>query len=186
MTISLKLIRDRQAGYARPSNTAYFICPPSLACASKHLVDIRGAVHAAPRLLFFIIFVDPEKDDEVGIRDAFRGYKPTGQQDRIVALFIGLCTAAGLIKERQKESKTNVRSTKPKIVQRKQSQPKRQAKNQTGRIPPALVGLLESLPPEGEGWAKARRDKFYETFGSVLDFCIPIVEQDSRQEDDEE
>ena len=131
-------------------------------------------------------FVDLEKDDEVGIRDAFRGYKPTGQQDRIVALFIGLCTAAGLIKERQKESKTNVRSTKPKIVQRKQSQPKRQAKNQTGRIPPALVGLLESLPPEGEGWAKARRDKFYETFGSVLDFCIPIVEQDSRQEDDEE
>ena len=39
-------------------------------------------------------FVDPAKDDEVRIRDAFRSYNPAGQQERMVTLFVGLCTAA--------------------------------------------------------------------------------------------
>src|SRR5690606_10968084 len=39
-------------------------------------------------------FVDPSSDGEVAIRDAFRGYKPVGQQERMVTLFIGLCAVA--------------------------------------------------------------------------------------------
>src|SRR5712692_2796663 len=36
-------------------------------------------------------FVDPMKDDETRIRDAFRNYHPIAQQPRMVALFQGLC-----------------------------------------------------------------------------------------------
>ena len=46
-------------------------------------------------------YVDPSKDDEVRVRDAFRrSYGPVGQQSRMVALFLGLCAAAGLIAEK--------------------------------------------------------------------------------------
>lgn len=49
------------------------------------------------------------------------------------------------------------------------------------RAAPALAGLLDSLPdPEG-GWTQDERNKFFNTFGTVLDFCIPIV---SRSQDD--
>ena len=33
---------------------------------------------------------------------------------------------------------------------------------------------MESLPKPSQGWTKADRDKFFNTFGAVLDFCIPI------------
>jgi len=42
-------------------------------------------------------------------------------------------------------------------------------------LPPAIAGLLASLPKEGEGWTQDRRDKFVNTFGAVIDFCFPIV-----------
>lgn len=41
-------------------------------------------------------FVDPMTDDQSRIRDAFRTYKPHGQQARMVSLFNGLCMEAGL------------------------------------------------------------------------------------------
>src|ERR1700722_15479784 len=34
--------------------------------------------------------VDPTKDDETRVRDAFRSYNPVGQQSRMVSLFMGL------------------------------------------------------------------------------------------------
>jgi Family of unknown function (DUF5343) len=45
-------------------------------------------------------YVDPTKVDEIHVRDAFRSYEPVGQQSRMVALFLGLCAAAGLIAEK--------------------------------------------------------------------------------------
>lgn len=41
-------------------------------------------------------FIDPANADETQIRDAFRNYKPVGQQDRMVTLFVGLYAAAGI------------------------------------------------------------------------------------------
>ena len=47
-------------------------------------------------------------------------------------------------------------------------------KSLTG-LPPALAGLLESLPDASEGWSRDDRQKFLTTFQAVLDFCIPVV-----------
>jgi len=45
-------------------------------------------------------------------------------------------------------------------------------------IPEPLTGLLARLPSE-LGWTQADRDKFLKTFGTVLDFCFPIVTKDT-------
>jgi len=131
-------------------------------------------------------FVDPAKDDSIRIRDAFRGYQPTGQQDRMVSLFQGLCVEAGLMTERKdasakkdKQSKSSLRIKPSKLmsVNTPSSQP---ASNSTStkevdHLPPALAGLLATLPRADEGWTKVQRDKFVATFTAVLDYSIPTV-----------
>ena len=44
-------------------------------------------------------------------------------------------------------------------------------------LPPALSGLLQSLPASGQGWTQERRDAFVATFGAVIDFCFPIRDE---------
>jgi Family of unknown function (DUF5343) len=140
-------------------------------------------------------FVDPTVDDEVRIRDAFRSYKPTGQQSRMVTLFVGLFTAAGVTPERQRAP---IRQARPSLAPKarnsaassgetaRRSEPN--SKNSglplvsSSGLPPAIAGLIASLPEVGSGWSKARRDAFHTTFGSVMDFCYPIVEQNEVSE----
>ncbi len=43
-----------------------------------------------------LAYVDPANDDETKIRDAFRNYRPMGQQGRMVTLFVRLYAAAGV------------------------------------------------------------------------------------------
>lgn len=131
--------------------------------------------------------VDPSKDDETRVRDAFRGYNPVGQQARMVSLFLGLCANAGMIPEkaapaRQRAPVASNRATPPSPATIKRAaasffgkpKPSMFPRATKGALPPALAGLLESLPDATVGWTKADRDRFYTTFGTVLDFCIPI------------
>lgn len=134
-------------------------------------------------------FVDPATATETDIRDAFRKYMPTGQQDRMVSLFMGLFTAAGVMppRERAQPPRKNggmqmARTITPTVRPRKPSAPPppRYAGGAGATqvliagLPPALSGLLQSLPTNGQRWTQETRDKFYSTFGAVLDFCIPI------------
>lgn len=142
-------------------------------------------------------FVDPTNDDPTRIRDAFRAYQPLGQQDRMVTLFEGLCVAAGLIIKKPSEPRA---SSRPRVAsavggtarapsRQPQRAPARSSSNKPswsspsdGSLPPALSGLLESLPSAEEGWTQAEREKFYTTFGAVLDFCIPIIASKQTKE----
>jgi hypothetical protein len=129
-------------------------------------------------------FVDPSSDDEVRIRDAFRSYNPQGQQDRMVVLFTGLCAAAGLMPERAATPARPRAPSTPRLVAPRANPAKRlpilpspnraAAVAQGSSLPPAISGLLASIPDVGRGWTKADRDRFYLTFGAVLDFAIPI------------
>lgn len=134
-------------------------------------------------------YTDPAVDSETKIRDAFRSYTPTGQQDRMTTLFIGLCVAAGL-----REESTKVR--KPRSATAKKtpaanagltitsSRKTTSAAGPTG-IPAALVGLLQSLPDEGSVWSQHKRDKFVSTFETVLDFCFEIGEETDNTDAEE-
>ena len=147
-----------------------------------------------------LTFVDPSKDDEVAIRDAFRSYKPVGQQDRMVTLFIGLFTAAGVMPERPKQAPARkVAASSPRVRGSVNPPPRTRARStpaqdggggrvaatsphaQFAGLPPALAGLLRSLPSEETGWSRAQRDKFHNAFGVMLDFCFPIVSEASAK-----
>lgn len=127
-------------------------------------------------------FVDPTTDDETRIRDAFRGYNPIGQQARMVTLFQGLCAAAGLVADKPAAPRPAARQQN-RQAQRPQKAtpahtPKRTAAAANANaygLPPAIAGLVESLPSPEDGWTAAERDKFITTFKAVLDFAIPVV-----------
>jgi hypothetical protein len=127
-------------------------------------------------------FVDPANDDETRIRDAFRNYKPVGQQSRMVTLFIGLFKAAGIAPVKaQTGAGRKVSVVTRRMAPRQPPPPKADvgrpgkplAANFDGALPPAIAGLLASLPTNGEGWTKAERDAFMTTLGVVVDFCFP-------------
>jgi len=140
-------------------------------------------------------FVDPTVDDETEIRDAFRSYQPVGQQGRMVTLFQGLCAAAGLVPEK-KAAQVRLPSSRSRaeVVKRLvQKTPARAAANlakpsanEVAGLPAALAGMLTTLPPDGQGWSQDKRDSFMKTFGTVLDFCFPIVESGTARGQEEQ
>jgi hypothetical protein len=139
-------------------------------------------------------FVDPTKDDVTRIRDAFRSYQPVGQQARMVLLFQGLCAAAGLTSEKparasaSSSSPTPPSRPRPTSTARRPGQERVPVRHHVGPavsdLPPALIGLLASLP--AEGWTAARKAKFMVAFGNVLDLCFPILDEDRATEPNDE
>jgi hypothetical protein len=135
-------------------------------------------------------FVDPETDSEVKVRDAFRPFNPKGMQDRMVTLFTGLYAAAGVRQEKEK-AKPNGSVSRPRAVRPTERKSAAQAPaNPTPShgswssidLPPAILGLMKSLPLNGEGWPQDRRDRFVTTFQAVIDFCYPIVADTENKE----
>jgi Family of unknown function (DUF5343) len=156
-----------------------------LAPEAEHKKRLEEWLKAAYADVF--AFVDPAKDDETSIRDAFRNYQPIGQQARMVTLFQGLCAAAGIIsaeKPNQPSTPRPPRSSWTHAARRQAPKPATVMKaapttsSSIGGLPAPLAGLLASLPTDGNGWTGQQRDKFMSTFSAVLDFCIPVVEDD--------
>jgi Family of unknown function (DUF5343) len=137
-------------------------------------------------------FVDPTKDDETRIRDAFRTYQPVAQQPRMVSLFQGLCAAAGLLPS--ETVRQNARLTEASIAADPRLRGARAAAKRivserfgsrvntprhnpinASNVPPALSGLLASLPTEG--WTHAERKKFLAAFEAALDYSVPVIDE---------
>jgi hypothetical protein len=134
-------------------------------------------------------YVDPSKDDETRIRDAFRRYNPVGQQDRMVTLFQGLCAAAGLRPEKASSPRPSPSRPRPSLPLKPAPKTTQKAAGRSSHprhptgLPSALMGLLEDLP-NGEGWTAAERDRFMTTFEALLAFYYPVIER--REMADEE
>ena len=138
-------------------------------------------------------FTDPASDDLSRVADAFRAFNPVGQRGRMVTLFMGLCEAAGIVPEgttRKPPSSNGPRTQAPSrkraggtLEQRRPATVKHGLRaDDGGVVPEPLLGLLRALPVNGEGWSKARREKFVETFGHVLDFTIPVHDAGTADE----
>lgn len=142
-----------------------------------------------------LAFIDPETADETAIRDAFRSYQPIGQQPRMVTLFSGLFQAAGVGKDKDKplsaprksaggaKPRPAAAAAKPRAQTAERTGGSGQMSINSGSLPPALAGLLASLPATGSGWTQDSRDRFVQTFAAVLDFCFPVREDDDQYGD---
>lgn len=152
--------------------------------ASEYQERLGDWLRAAYAEVF--LFVDPSVDDETRIRDAFRNYRPYAQQNRMVTLFTGLCTAAGIMPAKSKQPRAGVARPARRPAADSGASGRRKpsgtatatATSGSGALPPALAGLLASLPPDGR-WTKDRRDKFVITFESVLDYSFAIVKPEA-------
>lgn len=135
-------------------------------------------------------FVDPSKDDATRIHDAFRSYQPTGQRDRMVTLFQGLCAEAGLIAEKEKAAKSSsprVRAKPSAVIRFSTPQPLKADPATTtstlsNSLPSPLSGLLATLPPASQGWTEKQRDMFIDTFRAVLNYSIPIIPESVKED----
>lgn len=148
-------------------------------------------------------FVDPTKDDETRVRDAFRSYIPVGQQTRMVSLFLGLCAAAGLRPEKASSSRASParprsapspgRPAAPKTATAKPPvKPSARSSTRSSTsttstptgLPASVTGLLQHLP-NGNGWTQAERDNWLSTFKVVVEFAFPIVEPEEEAATDD-
>jgi len=153
--------------------------------------DYKATLAAWLRSVYADIFsfVDPANDEQVRVRDAFRSYVPHGQQDRMVALFLALCAEAGIVSETKKSEPRTAARKQPSAPRAAARTPRERAgtptnrKNESGAfndgsLPPALVGIIQSIPSADLGWTQSTRDKFITTFSAVLDFVVPIKTDD--------
>jgi hypothetical protein len=104
----------------------------------------------------------------------------------MVSLFLGLYGHAGVRPEKSAPQRQRATVQRPRAVA-KSALPngrKTPAANQQTDLPAPLAGLLSKLPSEGSGWTQASREKFMNTFGTVLDFCFPIVAQEIAEEEE--
>jgi hypothetical protein len=121
--------------------------------------EFQGVLRTAYDEVFRVI--DPETATRKAVDDAFRPMKPSGQRNRMVTLFLGLCQAAGFaVKEPpyqrpgQGQPKRE-KVVKAKLVKQKQDVPysgqsfsiiERPALQPHGRLHPALVGIVATIP----------------------------------------
>jgi hypothetical protein len=133
-------------------------------------------LHAAYQDVFK--FVNLDVDDYQRVRDAFRHYKPRGQQERMVTLFLHLCSNAGLtegtLKPPRAAKPSGSSTTRPRQKPKKAKNPT--AINPSTRIAPKgeaeftaspapssgqhplIRGLIQSLPESGSEWPQRARN----------------------------
>jgi hypothetical protein len=154
-----------------------------------------------------LTFANPATDDPDRILDAFRGVEPMGQMRRMVTLFLGLAEAAGMIPDgapakpgAKPPQIVRTRTARPTGTSRTAKMAREQASDgarvgdhadatvvHTKGLPPAIGGLLASLPRNGDGWTKEERKRWFEVFTTVVDFSIPVTTSKKVEagEDDE-
>ena len=123
--------------------------------------------------------VDPAQDTYEQVHDAFRGFDPANQRQKMVRLFLGLCEEAGIAPPQPKRHRTSGQTqadTKqaampiptptpvpsPTPLPRTSMQPRRYE---------VIDAIVAQLPDEGK-WSKARRDRWLAAITSAVDLLI--------------
>jgi hypothetical protein len=141
-------------------------------------------------------YTDPGSSDLAALRSAFWGYKPPGQRDTMVRLFLGLCEYAGLLpgqpkRERPATSSPSPRKGKDATTAARSSSQTRGSKPPPKEPPtpppptpppsstlldgidPALVAWFQKIPQSGSPWAKDDKDRWFTAFRAMVDGVHP-------------
>ena len=143
-------------------------------------------VRAAYSPVFTI--VDPARDGDIAINDAFRQYTPEAQRPRMVTLFLGLCREAGLIPGGSPVRHARLRKATPKPKSRLSSQKGEEieveGKTVKGEIAGVagspdyrvLAALIQQLPRDKK-WTSTMRNKWVHAVEAAVDFQIEVTEE---------
>jgi hypothetical protein len=139
-------------------------------------------------------YIDPAQDPPERVRDAFRSYKPQGQQERMVTLFLGLCEAAGIVSQRPKRTKrarpASAKSSLPRIPTSDRAQHKTDPildplVAHTGFTPqqapgghPIIQGLIRELPPINAKWPRSKYERWLTLQAAAFDLLYEIEDED--------
>ncbi|MCH8025885.1 MAG: DUF5343 domain-containing protein [Chloroflexi bacterium] len=130
--------------------------------------------------------VDPAQNTEIEIADAFRGFEPSRQRNRMITLFMGLCREAAIV------TGGRAPEARPRRRQQHQDQGQRQERpahemptqdDEQPEPPPAgldlrlLSGLMQQLPKDGR-WTQERRDRWLHAMAGNVDLIVTVVDQE--------
>jgi hypothetical protein len=161
---------------------------------------LAGLIREAYREVFDV--VDPAKDSQDRILNVFRRYTPASQRARMMIFFLGMCREAGIptldVPRQRVMAGARRTTTAPRqgsdgevavagaLGSRVRERP--MADGHTG-LPPALEGLVRSLPTPGTPLSKERRAQWIAMAEATLAFVYPeekAAAEDMTEEDDAE
>jgi len=128
--------------------------------------------------------IDPAENSQAEILNVFRRYNPASQRQRMVIFFLGMCREAGIptLDVPRQRAMGRSRETKETAMPRTRTGTasmkgvgtlRARANVQSPDLPPALEGLMRSLPPPGTPLSKERRDQWIEIVRVTLAFLYP-------------
>jgi Family of unknown function (DUF5343) len=152
--------------------------------------EYPGVLAEVVRAAYLPVFtiVDPATDSDTDVADAFRGYEPGAQRDKMLSLFRGLCLRAGIILAPSRapggapKKPVGGALSKPKASKKPPEQPVPE-RPLTDLRPPdegvdirLITAIIQQLPRERK-WTQARRDRWLAALSSAVDLLIEVEGQ---------
>jgi hypothetical protein len=159
----------------------------------EYAAILSGLVRQAYAEVFNVI--DPAEDSQDRIVNVFRRYTPASQRDRMVIFFLGICREAGIRtlnvpRQRAMAGTRGAPISRPAATVAAPRVKEKPRPIDISGVPPALEGLVRSLPPQGTPLSAGRRQQWLKMAEATLAFVYPEEKEEemvvTEDEGDEE